>query len=495
MPQPLTLLIDAGYPIILIATPDETHAAVQVAKAASLLARPLYDWSLTTGLVTRLPNSAPAAIPAGSAKAALEHIRKVGGNGLYLFRDLAPHLKDPIVERLLRDFYASTDRFGPTILTLETGEVPESLRRLSVSYDIKPPDLEELEQIVRGTFTRLTRESLYETTAGLTQSQFDQLVRTLCGLSRAEAARVVATAVLDDHVLDAADLPRIVEAKRMLLGSRGVLETIGVDFTIDDVGGLGNLKQWLAQRRGACTKKAREFGLESPRGMLLLGVQGCGKSLCAKAVAADWNWPLLRLDPGVLYQRFVGESERTLRDALDQAEAMAPVVLWIDEIEKAFASQNAALSDGGLSQRMFGTFLSWLQDHRYPIFTVATANDVSALPPELLRKGRFDEVFFVDLPDTAAREKILSVHLQRRKRDARNFNLPKLAAACEGFSGAEIEQLTVAALFDAFAGKQELTDEHLLQAATKTKPLAVLARERIADLREWAKDRCVAADG
>ena len=217
--------------------------------------------------------------------------------------------------------------------------------------------------------------------------------------------------------------------------------------------------------------------------------------MCAKAVAADWNWPLLRLDPGMLYQRFVGESERTLRDALDQAEAMAPVVLWIDEIEKAFASQNAALADGGLSQRMFGTFLSWLQDHRYPIFTVATANDVSALPPELLRKGRFDEVFFIDLPDVAAREKILAVHLQRRKRDPRNFNLPQLSAACESFSGAEIEQWVVAAMFDAFANKQELTDEHLLRAATQTKPLAVLMRERITELRDWAKDRCVAAEG
>ena len=245
----------------------------------------------------------------------------------------------------------------------------------------------------------------------------------------------------------------------------------------------------------AHSRQAREFGLDAPRGMLLLGVQGCGKSLCAKAVAADWNLPLLRLDPGVLYQRFVGESERTLRDALAQAEAMAPVVLWIDEIEKAFASSHTDSSDGGLSQRMFGTFLSWLQDHRYPIFTVATANDVSALPPELLRKGRFDEVFFVDLPNAAAREKILAVHLQRRKRDPQQFNTLHIATAIEGFSGAEIEQLVVAAMYDAFAAEQELREEHLLRAASRTRPLAVLAAERIAELRDWAQNRCVAADG
>jgi SpoVK/Ycf46/Vps4 family AAA+-type ATPase len=202
----------------------------------------------------------------------------------------------------------------------------------------------------------------------------------------------------------------------------------------------------------------------------------------------------LRLDPGVLYQKYIGESETRLREALAQAEAMAPVVLWIDEIEKAFASASSTSSDGGLSQRMFGTLLSWMQDHRHPIFIVATANDIEALPPELMRKGRFDEVFFVDLPTAAARRKILDVHLRRRRRDPARFKLDDLAATTDGFSGAELEQLVVAAMYSAFPRSEELTDAHLLAECRLTKPLSTLMRERIIELREWAKDRCVPAD-
>jgi SpoVK/Ycf46/Vps4 family AAA+-type ATPase len=229
--------------------------------------------------------------------------------------------------------------------------------------------------------------------------------------------------------------------------------------------------------------------------MLMLGVPGCGKSLCAKVVAADWKMPLLRLDPGVLYNKFIGETENQLRKALAQAEAMAPVVLWIDEIEKAFASASAGGgADGGLSQRMFGTLLSWMQDHRHPIFIIATANDVSALPPELMRKGRFDEVFFVDLPPQHVREQVFAIHLKRRRRNPADFDLPRLAAAAEGFSGSELEQVIVSALFAAFSEGRELSNEHILTEIESTRPLAILMAERIAELRAWAADRCVPAD-
>jgi SpoVK/Ycf46/Vps4 family AAA+-type ATPase len=272
------------------------------------------------------------------------------------------------------------------------------------------------------------------------------------------------------------------------------LESITVNRAVDEIGGLANLKRWLAKRRGGLTQQAREFGVDPPRGILLLGVQGCGKSLCAKAVAADWGMPLLRMDPGVLYQKYIGESENRLRDALAQAEAIAPAVLWIDEIEKAFASASAESSDGGLSQRMFGTLLSWMQDHRSPIFMVATANNLTALPPELMRKGRFDEVFFVDLPTGPVRRDVLAIHLKRRKRDPQRYNLDALATATEGFSGAEIEQLVVAALYSAFADKQELTQQHLMTEAVATRPLSILMGEKIASLRAWAESRCVRAD-
>jgi len=226
----------------------------------------------------------------------------------------------------------------------------------------------------------------------------------------------------------------------------------------------------------------------------LLGVQGCGKSLCAKVVAAEWNMPLLRMDPGVLYQKFVGESENRLREALVQAETMAPVVLWIDEIEKAFASAASESADGGLSQRMFGTLLTWMQDHGSPIFMVATANNITALPPELMRKGRFDEVFFVDLPPAAVRRDIIAIHLKRRKREPERFALDELAAAADGFSGAELEQVVVSAMYAAFAEGKDLTDEHIRAELKITRPLAVLMRERVVQLRAWAKDRCVPAD-
>jgi SpoVK/Ycf46/Vps4 family AAA+-type ATPase len=356
------------------------------------------------------------------------------------------------------------------------------------------PDSDELEKLVRDTFRQIRGQSLYEITHTLTKRDLDHLVQTLRGLTCSEAGRVIAAAIHDDHALTAEDLPRIVEGKRNLLQSTGCLESISVDVAIEEMGGLDNLKRWLTRRHGGMTARAREFGLEPPRGILLLGVQGCGKSLCAKAVAAAWGMPLLRMDPGVLYQKFIGESENRLREALSQAETMAPAVLWIDEIEKAFASATSASADGGLSQRMFGTLLSWMQDHKSPIFMVATANNIAALPPELMRKGRFDEVFFVDLPGDHARRQILSIHLRRRKREPERFALDTLTAATFGFSGAEIEQAIVSAMYAALSEGMELTDGHLHAELKATRPLSVLMAEQVTELREWACGRCVPAD-
>lgn len=253
-------------------------------------------------------------------------------------------------------------------------------------------------------------------------------------------------------------------------------------------------KRWLAQRQTAISAEAIRFGISSPRGVLMLGVQGAGKSLSAKAVATAWGRPLMRLDPGVLYDRYIGESERRLRDALKQAEAMAPIVLWIDEIEKGFASAASVSTDGGLSKRMLGTLLTWLQEHKAAVFTIATANDIAALPPELLRKGRFDEIFFVDLPILETRAQIFGIHLRKRDRDPRLFDLAALAAASDGYSGAEIEQAIVSALHEAFAGSSELTTRHILQALQQSPPLSVTMAERIANLRVWSAGRCVPAE-
>jgi SpoVK/Ycf46/Vps4 family AAA+-type ATPase len=380
------------------------------------------------------------------------------------------------------------------LILIDGTSLSHDIQRLSVEFDLPWPTHEELEAIVKQTYQRVKQRRVEDVTSTLTRKEMEQLINTLRGLTPTQVERIVTAVILDDFTFNAADILKVVEAKRELLGSLGCLETISVDVAVEDVGGLGNLKRWLKVRRGGFSRKAEEFGLEPPRGVLMLGVPGCGKSLCARAVAADWSMPLLRLDPGVLYQKFIGESESRLRQALKQAEAMAPAVLWVDEIEKAFASASSESADGGLSKRMFGTLLSWMQDHRHPIFIIATANDVSALPPELMRKGRFDEVFFVDLPSCQTRAEILAIHLRRRGREPKNFDLDSLAQTAGDFSGSELEQAVTAALFRAFSENKELSTEHLLAEIKQTRPLAVLSREQVHQLRTWAAERCVLAD-
>jgi hypothetical protein len=489
----LKLLIRSGNPIVAIETRDEAGAVAVVRQAAEDFHIALYEWSATTGLRGTPPNDGDTGIKPGKPNAALNYVLEYNGDRpeVYLFKDLGPHAKDPVVARLLRDIHHKPK---VTLVLVEEDPLPPNVRRLAVGLPMPLPGPAELEKVVRDTYNHIQRTAYEEVVSTLTKRDMEQIVNTLRGLTAAEAARVVAGAIYDDYRFTPDDLPRIVEAKRNLLQGTGCLEAVSVNFAVDEIGGLDTLKRWLAVRRGGMSAKARQFGLQPPRGILLLGVQGCGKSLCAKAVAADWGMPLLRMDPGVLYQKYIGESENRLREALAQAEAMAPAVLWIDEIEKAFASASAESADGGLSQRMFGTLLSWMQDHQSPIFIVATANNIAALPPELMRKGRFDEIFFVDLPVAEARQRILSIHLTRRKRDPADYDLPRHAAATEGFSGAELEQLVVSAMYSAFSAGTDLTDDHLLAEARATRPLSILMGERVAELRAWAAGRCVPAD-
>jgi ATP-dependent 26S proteasome regulatory subunit len=494
MREALQLAIRAGNPILAIENPDEARALELVRHVAEEMPRPLYEWSITTGLLSADKTQKEQIVAEGKAAAALQHIVAAAEPAIYLFKDLGPHLKDPLVQRHLRDVSHAFNHTPRTLVLVEAVALASPARSLTLSFELRPPSIEELDEVVRKTFKKIKDESFVEVQAKINKRQMEQLVQSLRGLTCEEAARVAASVVYDDFLLNAEDLPRAVEAKRRILASTGCLESIATGCGVADIGGLKNLKAWLKQRRGGFSGQAKEFGIDEPRGVLMLGVQGCGKSLCAKVAAADWNMPLLRLDPGVLYQKFIGESESQLRQALRQAEAMAPVVLWIDEIEKAFASASSASADGGLSQRMFGTLLTWMQDHREPIFVIATANDISAVPPELMRKGRFDEVFFVDLPDGEARQNIFRIHLSRRKRDPAGFNVALLAQKAEGFSGAEIEQAVISALYRAFAERAPLTDDHVLAEIRATRPLSVLLAEKIEALRAWARDRCVPAD-
>jgi len=492
----LNLLMQSGNAFITVETADETRATRIIRQAASERSITLHDWSMTRGLRKIDSDGVPGLPIVEGPKAfkALDYVEQNTEPAVYVFRDLGPHCKDAFVVRMLRDLEPVCEQRGATLIFVQAGSLPDDVHQLTVRFDIGWPTTDEVESMVKSTYRRIRRDADEEVTAKVTKRDAEHIVQSLRGLSLKDVSRVVASAIYDDYALTPEDLPRIVEAKRTLLGNRGCLEAIAADFSVDDIGGLSNLKSWLRQRRGGFTRQAQEYGIEPPRGVLMLGVPGCGKSLCAKVVAADWHMPLLRLDPGVLYQKFIGASENQLRQALAQAESMAPVVLWIDEIEKAFASASGDSSDGGLSQRMFGTLLSWMQDHRHPIFIVATANDISALPPELMRKGRFDEVFFVDLPMEEAREQILRIHLQRRDREPSGFDTPALANLCADFSGSEIEQAVSSALFAAFAEREELADRHIAGEIHKTRPLAVLSSEKVASLRAWAENRCVPAD-
>ncbi|QVL29953.1 AAA family ATPase [Telmatocola sphagniphila] len=488
----LKLLITAGNPIITIDTREEERAAQIVRKVAEELCFPLFEWAITRGLQRTIPTVTETGIKPGKAPPALEYILDNKGNReIYLFYELAAHTRDPIVARQLQEIY---NRSTTTLILINRESLPETINRMTVPVTLKLPDAGEVEFLVKETYRSLKETSYVEISSSLTKREMEQLVQSLRGLTTLEINRIIRASILEDYALSSEDLPRVVEMKRNLLKSAGCLESIGVNFAPEDIGGLASLKKWLSRRRGGMSSKARAFGLDPPRGILLLGVQGCGKSLCAKIVAADWGMPLLRMDPGVLYQKFIGESENRLREALAQAESMAPVILWIDEIEKAFASSSSSSADGGLSQRMFGTLLTWMQDHRSPIFMVATANNISALPPELMRKGRFDEIFFVDLPNDAVRRDIWKIHLQRRQRDPKSFNLERLAAKSEGFSGAEIEQAVISGMFVAFAERCELSDDLLIKEIETTRPLYKMMSGKINKLRRWAKNRCVSAE-
>jgi SpoVK/Ycf46/Vps4 family AAA+-type ATPase len=369
---------------------------------------------------------------------------------------------------------------------------PAVISACSTRFELSLPDEVELERILLETLREFHKENPIR--IDITRHALRTVIRNLRGLTGRQAQQIIIDTVSEDLCFNSDDINRILAGKRQVIHSGGLLEYIETPVDLKQIGGLKRLKHWLKLRQDAMTEEAAAFGIDTPRGVLMLGVQGAGKSLCAKAIATAWQRPLLRLDPGALYDRYIGESERRLRDALRQAERMAPIVLWIDEIEKGFASAASRSTDGGLSQRMFGSLLTWMQEHEAPVFLVATANDIEALPPELLRKGRFDEIFFVDLPGSSTRKEIFAIHLQKRKRDPEKFDLDQLAQASQGYSGAEIEQAIISGLHKVFGTKRELETQDVLEALRESPPLSVTMNEAITGLRNWAKGKCVPAD-
>jgi AAA+ superfamily predicted ATPase len=484
----LRLLLTSRHPLIVAAMDDEARFMAFVRRAAELCALPVWTWSVTRGLVRD-----GHGIQANTADAigALAFIRELSAPAVFVFHDLRGQLGDATLVRHLKEFAMAAPPDQTVILSGPDATVPPELAGLALPWTLEPPSRLEVEELVRTTLDDLAGRGLAVT---VTDEDVGHLVHAGLGLTLPALERLLIREAMTDGVLDGADVARVRTAKSALLADDGVLELVATDVDLDDVGGLEALKEWLRVRGRGFEQAAREFGLEAPRGVLLTGVPGGGKSLVAKCVARAWRMPLVLLDPGAIYAAYVGESEARLRSALATVEAMAPVVLWVDEIEKGLAA-GGGTADSGVSRRVLGAFLRWLQERPEGVFLIATCNDVAALPPELLRRGRFDEMFFVDLPSDDERRAILALHLRRRDRDPADFALDGLVDASEGFTGAELEGAVVGGLYRAYAANEEVTTRHVAEELAATVPLSRTRAEDIARLRAWADGRAVRASG
>jgi SpoVK/Ycf46/Vps4 family AAA+-type ATPase len=405
-------------------------------------------------------------------------------------------MDDPVVVRRLRDVgqkFAANRR--TVVLTAPKISIPPELASLVEFLELPLPDRKRLRQIIDEVLVRVSRAHTLQ--RRLDPNAIDGVAENLRGLTEEEAERAISQALVARYALCPETATDVLEAKKAMLKRQEMLDFVEVSDTMASVGGLDNLKRWLAQRHGAWEDKAREFGLDAPKGVIVLGVQGCGKSMCARAIAGEWKLPLVKFDTAAVYDKYVGETEKRIQKVFQVAEGLAPCVLWIDELEKVFAGSgpDSASADAGVSSRLLASFLSWMQDRKAPVFVAATCNNVSVLPPELIRKGRFDELFFVDLPNQAERKQIFGIQLSKRKRNPAEFALDQVAAAAQGFSGAEIESVVQTALYAAYSQKQQLTTQHLLDALKHTVPLSTTRAEEIAALRAWARERAVPASG
>jgi AAA+ superfamily predicted ATPase len=480
----LRSLLVSRYPLLIVEAPDEPRFLILLRAAADAVNAPTWTWSATRGL-NRM--GFQAQYDTVDANKALAFVQTLTDPGVFVFEDGQRLLTDPIFLRRAKEI-AQAARQGQTLVITGSGHaVPDDLSDLALPWIEPAPTPTELEGAVQGVMNDLTAGGV---AVSIGPDDLQRIVEAVRGMSAGEAERLIRRAATDGN-LDAGDVEGIRKDRAETEAESGSLEIVDTDGTIDQVGGMEHLKEWLGVRAKAMTPGAEAFGIDPPRGILLTGVPGCGKSMMAKAVAKSWNMPLALLDPARLFGSYVGESEGRLGKALDQADAMAPVVLWIDEIEKGFAQGGE--SDGGVAQRMLGTFLRWMQERTSAVFLVATSNDVSHLPPEFLRKGRFDEIFFVDLPGPEQREAIFSTHLSQRHRDPTKFDLKALAASSDGFSGAEIEAAVVGALYRAFAGNTDVTTDSIVAELKATVPLSRSRAEDIAALRLWATTRAVPA--
>jgi SpoVK/Ycf46/Vps4 family AAA+-type ATPase len=530
----LKILINSSTPIVVMETVEEMRAVGLVRAASAELNMAVFEWSIGDGLVRsgigtpvapnisghsrvdsrpggggesdRLASAVLSALGSDAAAAAkpaiyntrepvqaLANMESMTVEAVFILKDFHRHLEDPVVVRRLRDVGQKFSINRRTvILTAPSITMPLELGSLVEYLDLPLPDVQRLGQIIEETFKRLSKNYTLQLKA---DSGVEVIAANLRGLTEEEAERAISQALVARYALCRETATDVLQAKKELLRHSGMLEFIDASENMAGVGGLENLKRWLEQRRGAWEDTARDFGLEPARGVIILGVQGCGKSMCARAIAGEWKLPLVKFDTAAIFDKYIGETEKRIRKVFQVAEGLAPCVLWIDELEKVFAGSgpDSASVDAGVSSRLLASFLGWMQERKAAVFVAATCNNVIALPPELIRKGRFDELFFVDLPTLEERRQIFAIQLKRRKRNPAEFELDGIATAAKGYSGAEIEAAVQTALFAAYSAKQQVSTQVLLDALQTTVPLSITRAEEIQALREWAKTRAVPA--
>ncbi len=479
--QELDIYLRARFTLMVLVTLEEERVLQTVKEVCEQSQRSCLTWDIAEGFQALTATGRDALPSARDPLTALEQMDKAKGDTLFVLKDFHECWDNaPPVKRKLRSV-AQRLKFTKKsiIVTSPSGKIPEELKDEVVVVEFPPPDADELEEVL----SRLVETPGVK--VSLTPLGREKLVQAALGLTSAQAQRVFAKAIVRDGVLDDRDIGLVTDEKKQIIRESEALEFYAVTETPDNVGGLGVLKEWLRLRERAFTQEARAYGLPAPKGIALIGIPGTGKSLTAKMIGGLWRLPLLLLDMGALFGSLVGESEERTRRALRLAETVSPCVLWIDEMEKGLAHGGL---DSGTSTRVFGTILTWMQEKIAPCFVVATANDISSLPPELLRKGRFDEIFFLDLPTLQEREEIFAVHLRKRNRLPQDYDVARLARESEGYVGAEIEQAVIDAMYVGFNEGREITTDDISAALKRQVPLSVSQRETIEALRNWLQE-------
>jgi len=490
----LETLIRARYPILYVLSSEEIRVQSLLMDIAHKRQKKVFEWSFSTGIVpagTSIQSQKHRNASTKDPLMALDQVIEQVEPAIFVFKDFHPFLtkNNFAVTRKLKEIALHLkNSFKTIVLVSSVLEIPAELEKEITLLNHPLPSREDLADLMDKIIADV--KQFRQVNIELDDTGRDRLLQAALGLTLGEAENVFAKIIVKAERLSADDVNEVFAEKQQIIRKSGLLEYYATDENFANVGGMSVLKDWLAKRAVAFTHEAREFGLPFPKGILMLGVQGCGKSLCAKSVSNLWQLPLLRFDMGRMFGSLVGSSEENVRRAISVAESVAPAILWVDEIDKAFAgSQGSGATDGGTTARVFGTFLTWLSEKTAPVFVVATANDISQLPPELLRKGRLDEIFFVDLPAPEERREIFKIHISKRNRDATKFDLDLLANGSAEFSGAEIEEAVNSALYDAFYAKQELTTENIRTSLSQTVPLAKTMDEQINRLRSWAEGR------